>query len=289
MTDYTPVPEYNPGDVLTAADYNRDVGDNLENHEARISAIEPRVQVGLDADKPASPEVGDVYVATDKGIIWRCMTDGAWNAWVPWVDESIHRFDLTRYKTLVVGGFGGNTAVATADWNSSFYARSGNGQNMLKGSYLNGPGPDQWYHVFNFEFVQRNGSGNLTQIAIPYASGGGVLGWYYRHRYSGSWSQWYRLAEFDQVLSNPSGANRLTWASGDTSVSANQWKTYTASWYNSFTMLRGFSATLGSDGDEYGLKFTQFALLSASATTVSMRAMSEGVGTARLRAIGIGE
>ena len=37
-----------------------------------------KLNSGLDADKSASPEVGDVYLATDTDKIYKCITAGAW-------------------------------------------------------------------------------------------------------------------------------------------------------------------------------------------------------------------
>jgi len=33
---------------------------------------------GLEADLPASPSVGDTYLATDTGVFWKCFSDGVW-------------------------------------------------------------------------------------------------------------------------------------------------------------------------------------------------------------------
>lgn len=36
------------------------------------------LQYGLDADKPASPKAGDVYMATDTQVMYYCFEDGIW-------------------------------------------------------------------------------------------------------------------------------------------------------------------------------------------------------------------
>ena len=38
-----------------------------------------KIPEGLDADKPASPEVGEVYLATDTGKVYKCATAGTWS------------------------------------------------------------------------------------------------------------------------------------------------------------------------------------------------------------------
>ena len=55
---------FSAGDELTA--------DNLNNSKANA------ITSGLDADKSASPAVGDVYLATDTGILYKCYIAGNW-------------------------------------------------------------------------------------------------------------------------------------------------------------------------------------------------------------------
>ena len=81
---------------------------------------------------------------------------------------------------------GAKTTSGTTNWNDSTNARSGNGYTLLLGGASNGPGPGLYYHPFTFEYVSRDGTGNMTQLAIPY-NGGAI---YSRYRYSGSWSGW---------------------------------------------------------------------------------------------------
>ena len=86
----------------------------------------------------------------------------------------------------VIGFMGAKTTAGTTNWNDSTNARSGNGHTLLLGGASNGPGPGLYYHPFTFEYVTRDGTGNMTQIAIPY-NGGAI---YSRYRYSGTWSGW---------------------------------------------------------------------------------------------------
>ena len=86
----------------------------------------------------------------------------------------------------VIGFMGAKTTSGTTNWNDSTNARSGNGHTLLLGGASNGPGPGLYYHPFTFEYVTRDGTGNMTQIAIPY-NGGAI---YSRYRYSGTWSGW---------------------------------------------------------------------------------------------------
>ena len=92
----------------------------------------------------------------------------------------------TLGNSQIVGLFGSKTTGGTTDWNHVTNARSGNGYTLLLGSHSNGPGGSQYFHVICFEYSTKNGSGNMTQLAIPYTSG--TI--YSRYRYSGTWSGW---------------------------------------------------------------------------------------------------
>ena len=92
----------------------------------------------------------------------------------------------TTGNSQIIGLMGAKTTGGTTNWNDATNARSGNGYTLLLGSHSNGPGGNYYYHVICFEYSSKNGSGNLTQIAIPYTSSTIYL----RYRYSGNWSSW---------------------------------------------------------------------------------------------------
>lgn len=89
----------------------------------------------------------------------------------------------------ISGGFGGysTTSGVTDDFNHADNARSGCGKYLLTGNASNGPGGGTYFHVFNFEYSQKNGSGNLTQIAWAYNNESLR---YMRYRYVNTWSSW---------------------------------------------------------------------------------------------------
>lgn len=99
----------------------------------------------------------------------------------------------------VSGGFGAKVTTGTTDWNDATNARSGNGVTLLLGTATNGPGVSGYFHPFSFEYSSKNGSGNLSQFAIPY---GNVVTTplYFRTRVSSTWSSWRAL-----VMENGSG------------------------------------------------------------------------------------
>lgn len=84
------------------------------------------------------------------------------------------------------GGFGAVTTGGTTDWNHSTNARSGGGYTLLTGNATNGPGGGTYYHPFSFEYNSKGGTGNMTQLAIPY-NGSSI---WHRYRYSSSWTSW---------------------------------------------------------------------------------------------------
>ncbi len=96
----------------------------------------------------------------------------------------------------IIGGFGAYATSGTLDWNDITNARSGNGYTLLLGSATNGPGASYpyYYHPFSFEYTNKNGTGNLTQLAIPYANDNtsSAPGIFYRGKYLGTWNSWYR-------------------------------------------------------------------------------------------------
>jgi hypothetical protein len=88
----------------------------------------------------------------------------------------------------VANWFGAVTTGGTTDWNHVTNTRPGTGYTLLLGSHSNGPGPGEYYHSFNLEYSSKDGTGNVTQMAIPYGSPANKL--YMRGRYDGSWGGW---------------------------------------------------------------------------------------------------
>lgn len=102
-------------------------------------------------------------------------------------------FDVTGVRQIV-GGFGVLSTAGTLDWNDASNARSGNGTALLLGTAANGPGPGTYFFPFSFEYGAMNGSGNLTQLAVPYGEGTHLgSGLFIRGRYTGTWSNWRKI------------------------------------------------------------------------------------------------
>ena len=94
---------------------------------------------------------------------------------------------VTATTSQIKGGFGSNSTSGTLDWNHSSNARSGMGETLLLGNATNGPGGNLYYHIMNYEYISRDGTGNITQHAIPYYGSSTI---YSRIRYQGNWSSW---------------------------------------------------------------------------------------------------
>lgn len=96
---------------------------------------------------------------------------------------------LVYSSVQYIGGFGAQTTGGTTNFNDASNALSGNAFTLLRGDATNGPGGTAYYHVFNYEYVSKNGSGNMTQLAYGYNDNKA----YMRYRLSGSWSAWAAL------------------------------------------------------------------------------------------------
>jgi hypothetical protein len=95
----------------------------------------------------------------------------------------------------IAGWFGAMTTAGALDWNHVSNARSGNGYTLLLGSAMNGPAlwAGNYYHPFSFEYNNKDGSGNMTQFAIPYHVAWQDIGMFFRTRFSGTWSTWSKV------------------------------------------------------------------------------------------------
>lgn len=96
-------------------------------------------------------------------------------------------------RDAVMPAFGADTTVGVANWNDATNTKPGFGPTLLVGSDTNGPSGSGaaagYYHVLNIEYATKDGTGNITQLAIPYGNDISPGIWM-RGRYSGSWTTW---------------------------------------------------------------------------------------------------
>lgn len=106
----------------------------------------------------------------------------------------------------LIGGLGARAATGTLDWNHVSNATSGSGYSLLRQTTgaLNAPPGDlgQFFNPLNIEYGAKDGSGQVTQMAIPYAAGietATCSGLWIRGRISGVWSAWRRIPMLEQA------------------------------------------------------------------------------------------
>ncbi len=100
-----------------------------------------------------------------------------------------------RVNGLFVGGFGARTTGGTTNWNHVSNSTSGQGETLLLATHTNGfAGGGNYFHPFNFEYASRNGTGNITQLAIPYGFSSSMdQGLWIRGSYDNVWNGWQRI------------------------------------------------------------------------------------------------
>lgn len=96
-------------------------------------------------------------------------------------------------------------ALATSgvlDWNDVTNSKAGSGYTLLLGNATNGPGPAEYFHALNLEFISKDGSGNITQVAFPYRILSLNSSIYMRCKYMGTWSSWTRMINEQSGVTN---------------------------------------------------------------------------------------
>ncbi len=91
---------------------------------------------------------------------------------------------------VMAGGLGAQSTIfGQPDWNSADAAQSGQGIRLMGPSDTNGPPRGLYFHPLTFEYSPvKAGSGNMTQLAVPYFDATGYFG--LRFRFGGAWSAW---------------------------------------------------------------------------------------------------
>jgi hypothetical protein len=100
------------------------------------------------------------------------------------------------------GGFGAQGSGGIADWNDISNTRSGNGYTLLYGTALNGNGQSAYYHTLNFEFSSKNGTGNFTQMGVPYNGSDLWLRSFYNGLGYTSWKTYIQSSKIQDVGNN---------------------------------------------------------------------------------------
>jgi hypothetical protein len=104
--------------------------------------------------------------------------------------QAIGDYSTAIANTIFVKNlFGATTTSGTLDWNDVSNTQPGSSATLLLGNATNGFGlAGSYYHPFNLEYSSKNGTGNVTQLAIAYGLPGNDIKM--RGRYQGSWTSW---------------------------------------------------------------------------------------------------
>lgn len=101
-------------------------------------------------------------------------------------DNNSTAIATTAYVKSLLGS---TTTSGTLDWNHVSNTQPGTSPTLLLASATNGfAGGSIYYHPFNLEYASKNGTGNITQLAIAYGSPGNDIKM--RGRYDNVWSSW---------------------------------------------------------------------------------------------------
>jgi len=132
----------------------------------------------LDADSGAAESVPEIIAPDNNagGKRWILITLYTPNEYM-------------RADIAAQGGVGADMSSESVDWNSVDAARSGCSSYLLRGSNPNGPGGSGYYYSFTFEFAHKDGTGNITQLAVGY----NMNNLYIRYRYYNTWTKWIEL------------------------------------------------------------------------------------------------
>jgi hypothetical protein len=150
-------------------------------------SFDPAIQAELDAHVTSTTVHGATSAATASKIVIRDSNGRAQ------VASPTSAADIARLDT-VLKKFGAVSTTGILDWNDETNTQPGVGPTLLYGTATNGPGGNGYYHPLNFEYGTKDGTGQITQYAIPYAQSEPMAsGLKYRSRYSGVWSAWHRL------------------------------------------------------------------------------------------------
>ena len=150
----------------------------------------------------------------------------------------------------LIGGLGAKTTNGTLDWNHSTNARSGNGHTLLRGNAANGMGGSHYFHPISFEYTSKDGTGNLTQLAIPYW-GNSI---HFREKYNGNWATWKKLLDdqnYASILDAVYAKKTNTEFSGDIGIGTTPFNGERLRVYNNSSsgIIARFAHTLSSQGE----------------------------------------
>lgn len=168
----------------------------------------------------------------------------------------------TRLHNRLIGGFGVDATTGALDFNDASNATPGFGATLLyTGTAANAPPVTGYWHTMGVEYSTKDGTGQLTQLAIPYAHSSSIPNsiWY-RGRMTGVWSGWYRLINETEAGIASLGGHWGTESLRATKVASR------ANWLNVSGAVTGSAPQIESQGGD---------------TDVDLRLTAKGTGKVR--------
>jgi hypothetical protein len=157
------------------------------------------------------------------------------------------------------------------DWNDSTNLNPGTGTTLLLGSATNGPGGGNYYHPVNFSYSDLGTGGNITQLAVSYASPANEL--YMRGRYNGTWStSWVRFlnsSNYNSFSPTLTGGG----ASGTWGINTTGWSNY------SYNLTQGFNSNAAGGWNTDFTEAPAGSMISRGDTSTGSAAGGPGGGT----------
>ena len=154
---------------------NANVGNTLVSRDASGNFSAGTITAALNGNAATATSATSATNATNASFSTTQATDNNSTA-----------IATTAYVKSLLGSI---TTSGTLDWNHVSNTQPGTSPTLLLASATNGfAGGNVYYHPFNLEYSSKNGTGNITQLAIAYGSPGNDIKM--RGRYDSVWSSW---------------------------------------------------------------------------------------------------
>ncbi|WP_282037211.1 pyocin knob domain-containing protein [Aquimarina algiphila] len=121
--------------------------------------------------------------------------------------------EFIKVYNTIKDSFTASNIDIVLDWNTVSNNQPGTNIGLIRGNATNGPTPDDTilFYSLCFEYGSNDGTGVITQIAIPYGDAASLAkGLFYRGRNSDVWSAWIPLGSGGESGGSSTGLEMLT-------------------------------------------------------------------------------
>ncbi|WP_282037253.1 pyocin knob domain-containing protein, partial [Aquimarina algiphila] len=121
--------------------------------------------------------------------------------------------EFVKVYNTIKDSFTASNIDVVLDWNTVSNNQPGTNIGLIRGNATNGPTPDDTilFYSLCFEYGSNDGTGVITQIAIPYGDAASLAkGLFYRGRNSDVWSGWIPIGSSDGSGGSSSGLEKIT-------------------------------------------------------------------------------